>query len=83
MKREANSRSVNASSTPVPRGPYKANAMSRYVELVLVVDNKIYEDQDKDLQRVYRRCRDIANIVNAVKTPPNPTLDASSLVEVS
>ena len=57
--------------------------MSRYVELVLVVDNKIYEDQDKDLQRVYRRCRDIANIVNAVKTPPNPTLDASSLVEVS
>ena len=47
-------------------GPFKANSRSRYVELVLVVDNKSYEAQEKDLKRVFRRCKDIANIVNAV-----------------
>ena len=47
-------------------GPFKSNSRSRYVELVLVVDNKSYENQDKDLKRVFRRCKDIANIVNAV-----------------
>lgn len=47
-------------------GPFKSNSRSRYVELVLVVDNKSYENQDKDLKRVFRRSKDIANIVNAV-----------------
>lgn len=51
-------------------GPFKANSRSRYVELVLVVDNKSYESQDKDLKRVFRRCKDIANIVNAVFRQP-------------
>ncbi len=31
-----------------------------------MVDNKSYEAQEKDLKRVFRRCKDIANIVNAV-----------------
>ena len=47
-------------------GPFKSNSRSRYVELVLVVDSKSFENQDKDLKRVFRRCKDIANIVNAV-----------------
>ena len=47
-------------------GPYRANSRSRYVELVLVVDNKSYETHGRDLKRVFRRCKDIANIVNAV-----------------
>ncbi len=55
------------SDTQAVSGPFKANSRSRYVELVLVVDNKSYESQDKDLNRVFRRCKDIANIVNAVK----------------
>ncbi|XP_032793698.2 mucin-5AC [Daphnia magna] len=59
------------SGTPAASGPFKANSRSRYVELVLVVDNKSYESQDKDLNRVFRRCKDIANIVNALYAPLN------------
>jgi len=55
-------------------GPFKSNSRSRYVELVLVVDNKSYENQDKDLKRVFRRCKDIANIVNAVSVYTSPGL---------
>lgn len=61
-------RSMDMSDSYPVRGPFKANSRSRYVELVLVVDNKSYENHEKDLKRVFRRCKDIANIVNAVSS---------------
>lgn len=40
--------------------------MSRYVELVLVVDNQDYKALGQNLSKVYTHCKDIANIINAV-----------------
>ena len=69
MRRQsAGPASAASQQQPEPvRGPYAANSRSRYVELILVVDNKSYENQDKNVKRVYKRCKDIANIVNAVR----------------
>ncbi|CAG2067913.1 unnamed protein product [Timema podura] len=55
--------------TEVIRGPYNANKQSRYVELVLVVDNKLYKDMGENLQKVYSHCKEIANIINSVSRP--------------
>ena len=51
---------------PEIRGPYNANRQSRYVELVLVIDNKEYTALGENLARVHQHCKDIANIINAV-----------------
>lgn len=53
------------------RGPYNENEQSRYVELVLVVDMDEYKEMGEDLRRVYRHCKDIANIINSVSTYQN------------
>lgn len=48
------------------RGPYNANKYSSYVELVMVVDNKVYKHFGENAKRVHQYCKDLANIVNAV-----------------
>ena len=53
------------------KGPWNANKRSRYVELVLVVDNLEYVEHDKDLDLVYRICKDVANVMNALYSPLN------------
>ncbi|XP_068084818.1 uncharacterized protein [Anabrus simplex] len=53
------------------RGPYNANKQSRYVELVLVVDNKEYKEQGESLSAVATHCKKIANIINALYVPLN------------
>ena len=55
----------------VVKGPWNANKRSRYVELLLVVDNRQYKEHGKDLNKVYRKCKDITNIVNALYAPLN------------
>lgn len=55
-----------SSSSSNIRGPYNANILSRYVELVLVMDMSEYEKHGHDVTKLYQRCKDIANIVNAV-----------------
>ncbi|KAJ1523183.1 hypothetical protein ONE63_001072 [Megalurothrips usitatus] len=54
-----------------PRGPYNANNKTRYVELVVVADHKEYLAMDSNIEKVRHRCRDIANIVNALYSPLN------------
>lgn len=49
------------------RGPYNANKRSSYVELVLVVDNKVFKSLDRNYTKVHQHCKDIANIINAVR----------------
>lgn len=49
------------------RGPYNSNKRSSYVELVLVVDNKVFKSLDKNYTKVHQHCKDIANIINAVR----------------
>lgn len=49
------------------RGPYNSNKRSSYVELVLVVDNKVFKTMDKNFTKVHQHCKDIANIINAVR----------------
>ena len=52
--------------SPDVRGPFNANKHSRYVELVLVVDNREFKELGEDLRVVNKHCKDIANIINAV-----------------
>ncbi|XP_063896154.1 disintegrin and metalloproteinase domain-containing protein adm-2 [Helicoverpa armigera] len=60
----------NADDTEV-RGPYNANKLSRYVELVLVADNREYKANGENIQTVYRQMKDVANIINSVYSPLN------------
>ena len=53
------------------KGPWDANKRSRYVELVIVVDNRKFKENNEDLDKVYRKCKDIANIANALYAPLN------------
>lgn len=48
------------------RGPYNANKHSSYVELVIVVDNKLSKAYSGNIKNIHKHCQDIANIVNAV-----------------
>lgn len=48
------------------RGPYNANKHSSYVELVIVVDNKVYKSFGESPRKVHQHCKDLANIINAV-----------------
>ena len=53
------------------KGPWDANKRSRYVELVIVVDNRKFKENNEDLDKVHRKCKDIANIANALYAPLN------------
>lgn len=50
------------------RGPYNANKESKYVELVLVIDNREYKELGESRQRVIQHCKTIANIINGVSS---------------
>ncbi|XP_077302724.1 zinc metalloproteinase-disintegrin-like MTP8 [Arctopsyche grandis] len=52
------------------RGPYNANEKSRYLELVMVVDNTEYKALG-NLTRVYQRCKEMANIAYSLYAPLN------------
>ncbi|GAB6023339.1 hypothetical protein CHUAL_008140 [Chamberlinius hualienensis] len=52
-------------------GPYNSNSKSRYVELVIVSDNKLFKDMKSDVNAVISRAKDIANIANALYSPLN------------
>lgn len=53
-------------SSQLIRGPYNANKYSSYVELVIVVDNKVYKNFQENTKKVHQYCKGIANIINAV-----------------
>ncbi|EDV92745.1 zinc metalloproteinase-disintegrin-like berythractivase [Drosophila grimshawi] len=53
------------------RGPYNADKYSSYVELVIVVDNKVYKHFGENTKRVHQHCKDLANIINALYEPLN------------
>ncbi|XP_043195148.1 disintegrin and metalloproteinase domain-containing protein 19-like [Amphibalanus amphitrite] len=58
-------------SVSAPRGPYNADRRSRYLELVLVVDQEVFHEYGDDLKATVRRTKQIANIVNSLYTPLN------------
>lgn len=66
--KRSSSKALPSSDDTIIRGPYNANKHSSFVELVLVVDNKLYKAMGKNLKRVQEHCIDIANIINAVST---------------
>jgi hypothetical protein len=53
------------------KGPWNANRRSRFVELVIVVDNRKYKENDSDLGKVTRKAKEMANIANALYAPLN------------
>ncbi|XP_036325101.1 disintegrin and metalloproteinase domain-containing protein 12, partial [Rhagoletis pomonella] len=55
----------------VIRGPYNADKHSSYVELVIVVDNKVYKSFGESPRKVHQHCKDLANIINALYVPLN------------
>ncbi|XP_017779843.1 PREDICTED: disintegrin and metalloproteinase domain-containing protein 9 isoform X2 [Nicrophorus vespilloides] len=59
------------SSEKLVRGPYNANKQSRYVELVLVVDNREYKELGESMKKVQQHSKDIANIINGLYAPLN------------
>ncbi|XP_060645498.1 disintegrin and metalloproteinase domain-containing protein 12 [Drosophila nasuta] len=64
-------RDADADESQLIRGPYNANKYSSYVELVIVVDNKLYKHFGENAKRVHQHCKDLANIVNALYVPLN------------
>ncbi|XP_021693630.1 uncharacterized protein LOC5576567 isoform X1 [Aedes aegypti] len=58
------------SSSPI-RGPYNANKHSSYVELVIVIDNKMFKSMKENFKVVQQYCKDITNIINALYEPLN------------
>ena len=64
--------SATASTTAESvKGPWNANRRSRFVELVIVVDNRKYKENDSDLSKVVRKAKEMANIANALYAPLN------------
>ncbi|XP_034488304.1 zinc metalloproteinase-disintegrin-like MTP8 [Drosophila innubila] len=61
----------HADESQLIRGPYNANKYSSYVELVIVVDKKLYNHFGANARRVHTYCMDLVNIVNAVYMPLN------------
>lgn len=55
-----------AEATGNVKGPYNANRQSRYVELILVVDNAEYKEMGDSMSKVEHHCKTIANIINGV-----------------
>ncbi|CAK1540985.1 unnamed protein product [Leptosia nina] len=53
------------------RGPFNVNKLSRYVELVLVADNKEYLANGESIELIHHRFKDVANIINSVYAPLN------------
>ncbi|RVE44055.1 hypothetical protein evm_011292 [Chilo suppressalis] len=53
------------------RGPYNANKLTRYVELVLVSDHREFRANDESLETVHHQLKDVANIINSVYAPLN------------
>ncbi|XP_050304497.1 disintegrin and metalloproteinase domain-containing protein 12-like [Anthonomus grandis grandis] len=63
-------RSTDESKSPI-RGPYNANKESKYVELVIVVDNREFKELEESTRRVLDHCKNIANIINGLYSPLN------------
>lgn len=57
---------VKRSHHPRLTGPYNANRHSKFVELVLVVDNSLYRHFESNIWTVHRYCTDIVNHINMV-----------------
>ncbi|XP_050088009.1 uncharacterized protein LOC126572612 [Anopheles aquasalis] len=70
VERTKRAASSSSSSTPI-RGPYNANKHSSYVELVIVIDNKMFKAMRENYKQVQRYCKDITNIINALYEPLN------------
>ncbi|XP_017046780.1 zinc metalloproteinase-disintegrin-like MTP8 [Drosophila ficusphila] len=58
-------------SSQLIRGPYNANKHSSYVELVIVVDNKVYKNFQENARKVHQHCKTLANIINSLYVPLN------------
>ena len=69
---DANLNDLEGSAQKIPlRGPWNSDKRSRYVELVLVVDHLEFVEHNKNLELVYRICKDVANVMNALYSPLN------------
>ncbi|XP_055309385.1 disintegrin and metalloproteinase domain-containing protein 12-like [Sitodiplosis mosellana] len=51
--------------------PYNSNRHSSIVELVLVVDNGVYRKMGENLDKVYKYCKNVTNIINSLYVPLN------------
>ncbi|XP_060854596.1 disintegrin and metalloproteinase domain-containing protein 9 isoform X2 [Rhopalosiphum padi] len=61
----------NVRNTRSLKGPYKQNDKSRFIELVLVVDQEEYKSLNSELSKVHQHAKDIANIINSLYVPLN------------
>ena len=71
---------LEGSAQNIPlRGPWNSDKRSRYVELVLVVDHLEFVEHNKNLELVYRICKDVANVMNALYSPLNIYIGKSNI----
>ncbi|XP_025201152.1 disintegrin and metalloproteinase domain-containing protein 9 [Melanaphis sacchari] len=61
----------NKRNTNSLKGPYHQNDKSRFIELVLVVDQEEYLSFNSELSKVYQHAKNIANIINSLYIPLN------------
>ncbi|KAJ8960047.1 hypothetical protein NQ318_009484 [Aromia moschata] len=61
----------DADQNELVRGPYNANRESKYVELVLVIDNLEFKELGESRTRVLNHAKTIANIINGLYSPLN------------
>ena len=47
-------------------GPYNSTEKSNYIELILVIDNKVFKSFDSDSQKVHKFSKDLINHVNSL-----------------
>ncbi|XP_062533546.1 disintegrin and metalloproteinase domain-containing protein adm-2 [Armigeres subalbatus] len=64
-------RAAPSKSSSTIRGPYNANKHSSYVELVIVIDNKMFKSMKENFKVIQQYCKDITNIINALYEPLN------------
>nr|CAI5835362.1 unnamed protein product [Callosobruchus analis] len=60
-----------ANQPDVIRGPYNSNKESKYVELVIVIDNREYKELGENKPKVLNHAKTIANIINGLYSPLN------------
>ncbi|XP_058117428.1 zinc metalloproteinase-disintegrin-like MTP4 [Anopheles coustani] len=62
------------------KGPYQANRHSRYVELLLVVDNSLYRKLNRNEWHVKEYCASLVNHINMLYNPLNIFIALTEIV---
>jgi Reprolysin (M12B) family zinc metalloprotease len=58
---------ISASQTPAVNVSFNQNKNSRYIELLIVVDHKMFNKFDQKIEKAHQYCKDLVVQVNSVR----------------